>query len=85
MSDKVVEEKNLLLFSIDFIENSNKGAVFDYIRQSIKLFIFHSLDTTAPPQIDETYFYPSAIVNSLYKYLTSETATASSDKWICTP
>ena len=43
MLDKVVEEKNILLFSIDFIENSNKGAVFDYIRQSIKLFIFHSL------------------------------------------
>jgi hypothetical protein len=43
MSDKVVEEKNLLRVSIDFIENSNKGAVFDYIRQSIKLFIFHSL------------------------------------------
>jgi transposase len=32
-----------LRVSIDFIENSNKGAVFDYIRQSIKLFIFHSL------------------------------------------
>ena len=43
MSDKVVEKKNLLRVSIDFIENSNKGAVFDYIRQSIKLFIFHSL------------------------------------------
>jgi len=43
MSDKVVEEKNILRVSIDFIENSNKGAVFDYIRQSIKLFIFHSL------------------------------------------
>src|SRR4028118_14200 len=43
MSDKVVEEKNILLFSIDFRENSNKGAVFDYIRQSIKLFIFYSL------------------------------------------
>ena len=28
---------------IDFTENSNKGAVFDYIRQCIKLFIFHSL------------------------------------------
>jgi len=44
MSDKVVEKKNLLRVSIDFIENSNKGAVFDYIRQSIKLFIFHSLE-----------------------------------------
>jgi hypothetical protein len=43
MSDKVVEEKNLWRVSIDFIENSNNGAVFDYIRQSIKLFIFHSL------------------------------------------
>ncbi|MEG4292083.1 hypothetical protein Q5692_39700, partial [Microcoleus sp. C2C3] len=26
-----------------FRENSNQGAVFDYIRQSIKLFIFQSL------------------------------------------
>ena len=43
MSDKVIEEKNPLRVSIDFRENSNKGAVFDYIRQSIKLFIFHSL------------------------------------------
>ena len=39
MSDKVIEEKNPLRVSIDFRENSNKGAVFDYIRQSIKLFI----------------------------------------------
>jgi hypothetical protein len=42
MSDKVVEEKNPLRVSIDFRENCNKGAVFDYIRQSIKLFIFQS-------------------------------------------
>jgi hypothetical protein len=31
-----------LRVSIDFRENSNQGAVFDYIRQSIKLFIFLS-------------------------------------------
>ncbi len=43
MSDKVIKEKNPLRVSIDFRENSNKGAVFDYTRQSIKLFIFHSL------------------------------------------
>ena len=42
MSDTVVEYKNILRVFIDFIENSNKGAVFDYIRQCIKLFIFHS-------------------------------------------
>jgi len=39
----VVEYKNRLRVSIDFRENSNQGAVFDYIRQFIKLFIFQSL------------------------------------------
>jgi hypothetical protein len=29
---------------ITFRENSNQGAVFDYIRESIKLFIFQSLE-----------------------------------------
>jgi putative transposase len=33
-----------LRFSTDVRENSNQGAVFDYIRQSIKLFIFQSSD-----------------------------------------
>jgi hypothetical protein len=32
-----------LRVSINFRENSNQGAVFNYIRQSIKLFIFQSL------------------------------------------
>ena len=31
---------------ITFRENSNQGAVFDYIRESIKLFIFQSLEAT---------------------------------------
>ena len=39
----MVEYKTPLRVSIDFRENSNQGAVFDYIRQSIKLFIFQSL------------------------------------------
>ena len=56
MSDKVVESKNLLRFSIDFIENSNKGAVFDYIRQSIKLFILvfrkNKLGVTNPDMLE---------------------------------
>lgn len=29
---------------INFRENTNQGPVFDYIRQSIKLFIFQSLE-----------------------------------------
>ncbi len=52
MSDKVIEEKNPLRVSIDFRENSNKGAVFDYTRQSIKLFIFHSLESFIKSDID---------------------------------
>ena len=39
----MVKSKNTLRLYIDFRENSNQGAVFDYIRQSIKLFIFQSL------------------------------------------
>jgi hypothetical protein len=49
MSDKVVEEKNPLRVSINFRENGNQGAVFDYIRQSIKLFIFQSLLQSIEP------------------------------------
>ena len=43
--------------SIDFIENSNKGAVFDYIRQSIKLFIFHSLEGKTMIDREAANFY----------------------------